>query len=72
MARLRERAAAGLHSAGARYLIDTVADLFPVVETIDARLETGETPSPRTGHASQILAERNLLYSSRADNDIHR
>ena len=45
-ARLREGAAAELRAAGAHYVIDTVADLLPVVEMIDARLAAGETPSP--------------------------
>ena len=44
-ARLREGAAAELRAAGAHYVIDTVADLLPVVETIDARLAAGESPS---------------------------
>ena len=44
-ARLRERAAAELRDAGAHYVIDTVADLLPVVEAIDARLAAGDTPS---------------------------
>ena len=44
-ARRRERAAAELRAAGAHYVIDTVADLLPVVEAIDARLATG--PGPR-------------------------
>ncbi len=40
----RERAAAELEAAGAHYVIDTVADLMPVVEKIDRRLAHGETP----------------------------
>ena len=43
-ARLRDRAAAELRAAGAHYVIDTVADLLPVVEAIDARLATGPSP----------------------------
>ena len=43
-ARLREGAAAELRAAGAHYVIDTVADLMPVIEGIDARLAAGETP----------------------------
>ena len=44
-ARLRERAAAELRAAGAHYAIDTVADLLPIVEALDARLAAGDTPS---------------------------
>ena len=44
-ARRRERAAAELRAAGAHYVIDTVADLLPVVEAIDTRLAAGDTPS---------------------------
>ncbi len=43
--RLRERASADLRAAGAHYVIDTVADLLPVIESIDARLAAGDTPS---------------------------
>ena len=43
-ARRRERAAAELRAAGAHYVIDTVANLLPVVEAIDARLATGDIP----------------------------
>lgn len=42
--RLRERASADLRAAGAHYVIDTVADLLPVIESIDARLAAGATP----------------------------
>ena len=45
-ARLRDVASAELRAAGAHYVIDTVADLLPVVEAIDARLAAGEAPSP--------------------------
>ena len=37
--------AAELRDAGAHYVIDTVADLLPVVEAIDARLAASDTPS---------------------------
>lgn len=40
----RERATADLEAAGAHYVIDSVADLMPVVEKIDRRLANGETP----------------------------
>lgn len=43
-ARLRENAATELRAAGAHYVIDSVADLLPVVEMIDARLAAGELP----------------------------
>lgn len=42
--RRTERAADKLARAGAHYVIDAVADLPAVVETIDARLARGETP----------------------------
>ena len=37
-------AAAELENAGADYVIDSVADLWPVLETIAARIEAGERP----------------------------
>lgn len=37
-------AAADLHAAGADYVIDSVADLWPVLETIAARIDAGERP----------------------------
>ena len=37
-------AAADLEKAGADYVIDSVADLWPVLETIAARIANGETP----------------------------
>jgi len=40
-----ERAAAPLKAAGADYIIDSVADLLPVVEAIEARLAAGEGPA---------------------------
>ena len=50
--RLRERATAELRAAGSHYVIDTVADLLPVVEAVGARLAAGETPPPtRAGTA---------------------
>lgn len=33
-----------LEDAGAHYVIDSVADLLPVIDAIEARLATGETP----------------------------
>jgi phosphonoacetaldehyde hydrolase len=44
--RERRVAAAGadLREAGADYVIDSVADLWPVLETIASRIEAGETP----------------------------
>lgn len=38
-------AAADLHAAGADYVIDSVADLWPVLETIARRIEAGERPA---------------------------
>ena len=38
-------AAADLHEAGADYVIDSVADLWPVLETIARRIEAGERPA---------------------------
>jgi phosphonoacetaldehyde hydrolase len=37
-------ASAALLAAGADYVIDSVADLWPVLETINARIEAGERP----------------------------
>jgi phosphonoacetaldehyde hydrolase len=42
--RLRYAAAAKLRGAGAHYVIDSVADLSPVLDAIEARLARGETP----------------------------
>ncbi len=41
---LRARATRRLAQAGAHYVIDGVADLFPVIEAINHRLNTGEYP----------------------------
>jgi len=43
-AKLRERVAADFAGARAHYLIDTIADLPPVIEQINARLAKGEMP----------------------------
>ena len=43
-ARLRAAAAQKLTAAGAHYVVDSVADLMPVVRDIDARLARGERP----------------------------
>ena len=40
----REAAIERLRAAGAHYVIDSVADLMPVVHEIDARLARGERP----------------------------
>ena len=40
----RQRAVARLSSAGAHFVIDSVADLVPVVQDLDARLGRGERP----------------------------
>ena len=39
-----DAAAAELQAAGAHYVIDSVADLWPVLETIGARVAAGERP----------------------------
>ena len=44
-AHLRKRAAAELRTAGAHYVIDTVANLLSIIEAIDAQLAAGNTPS---------------------------
>ena len=43
-ARLRAAAVQTLEAAGAHYVIDSIADLPPVIEAIDARLAAGERP----------------------------
>jgi phosphonoacetaldehyde hydrolase len=42
--RLRAPARATLEAAGAHYVVDTVADLLPVIDAIEARLRAGERP----------------------------
>jgi phosphonoacetaldehyde hydrolase len=42
--RLADRAGGVLQRAGADYLIDTVADLLPVIDQIEARMAAGERP----------------------------
>lgn len=42
--RKREEAGTELRRAGAHYLVDTVADLLPVLDAIGARLDDGERP----------------------------
>ena len=43
-ARRREIAYAALTGAGAHYVVDSIADLMPVIEEIEARLAKGERP----------------------------
>jgi phosphonoacetaldehyde hydrolase len=43
-ASVRQRATAELTAAGAHYVIDSVADLLPVLDAIDTRLAAGEAP----------------------------
>ncbi|GAA0770165.1 phosphonoacetaldehyde hydrolase [Ideonella azotifigens] len=43
-ARRREKAASQLSEAGAHYVIDSVAELLPVIDDIQARLSRGERP----------------------------
>ncbi|URI11787.1 phosphonoacetaldehyde hydrolase [Aquincola tertiaricarbonis] len=40
----RQAATATLRAAGAHYVIDSVADLLPVIDDIEARLQRGEQP----------------------------
>lgn len=40
----RQAARQVLDTAGAHYVIETIADLLPVIDAIDARLAAGETP----------------------------
>ncbi|MGR7923017.1 phosphonoacetaldehyde hydrolase [Zobellella denitrificans] len=42
--RLRERARARLAASGAHYVIDTIAELIPVIDDIEARLARSERP----------------------------
>jgi phosphonoacetaldehyde hydrolase len=42
--RLRERATAQLMAEGAHYVVDSVAELLPVLDQIQARLARGERP----------------------------
>lgn len=43
-AAMRESAAAKLRSAGAHAVVDSIADILPVLDAIDARLARGEKP----------------------------
>jgi len=40
----RAQSAQELTDAGAHYVIDSVADLLPVLDAVEARLERGEQP----------------------------
>lgn len=42
--RLRTRAYDRMRSAGAHYVVDTIADLVPCIDAIQARIARGETP----------------------------
>lgn len=44
LAKVREHASAVLKKHGAHYVIDTVADLMPVIDDIERRLAAGERP----------------------------
>jgi phosphonoacetaldehyde hydrolase len=44
--RLIINAARDLDAAGADYVIDSVADLWPIIETIALRIEAGDRPAP--------------------------
>ena len=42
--RMRERAYERMHQGGAHYVVDTIADLMPCLDDIEARLAQGEKP----------------------------
>jgi phosphonoacetaldehyde hydrolase len=42
--RLRQAAVTRLYQTGAHYVVDTIADLIPCIDDIEARLERGERP----------------------------
>lgn len=42
--RMREGAYTRMHQSGAHYVVDTIADLLPCLDDIDARLARGERP----------------------------
>ncbi len=44
LSRAHRRASAKLAGAGAHYVIDSVADLLPVLDDIDRRLRSGGKP----------------------------
>ncbi len=44
MTRLRERAYERMHQGCAHYVVDTIADLMPCLDDIEARLAQGENP----------------------------
>ncbi len=41
---VRDRVSPALHAAGAHFVIDTIADLLPVLDEIEQRLQRGERP----------------------------
>lgn len=45
LSEVRKRASDALRAHGAHYIIDTIADLVPVIELIESRLADGERPS---------------------------
>jgi phosphonoacetaldehyde hydrolase len=42
--RLRQGAATRLHQSGAHYVVDSIADILPCIDDIEARLARGERP----------------------------
>jgi len=40
----RERAYARMRQCGAHYVVDTIADVMPCIDAIQARIRRGETP----------------------------
>src|SRR5215468_5046065 len=43
-ARLREGASTRMYQAGAHYVVDSIADILPCLDDIEARLARGEQP----------------------------
>jgi phosphonoacetaldehyde hydrolase len=44
LAEIRGRASATLRAHGAHYIVDTIADLLPVIDDVDRRIDRGERP----------------------------
>jgi phosphonoacetaldehyde hydrolase len=57
------RAQTKLSSYGPHYLIDTVADLMPVIDAISERIARGEMPTPAE-FAVPVFASRSLCAPS--------
>ncbi|MEL6968238.1 MAG: phosphonoacetaldehyde hydrolase, partial [Pseudomonadota bacterium] len=50
----KKAAAAKLTDAGAHYVVDTVADILPVLDQISGRIKAGEIPVPGTFETHQV------------------